>query len=79
LTLVSTLFFFAYHLDKNGVAIMKHFISITAVSQITGISKSRLYKLTALGLIPHYKPTGKLLFKLQEVIEWVESSKNKIY
>jgi excisionase family DNA binding protein len=57
---------------------MKHeFIGIKDVSQLTGISKSRLYKLTALGLIPHYKPTGKLLFKLQEIIEWVESSKNQ--
>lgn len=54
---------------------MQNYISIEAVSQITGISKSRLYKLTALGLIPHYKPTGKLLFRLQEINEWVECSK----
>lgn len=54
------------------------YIGIKDVSRITGLSKSKLYKLTALGLIPHYKPTGKLLFKQQEVIEWVEKSKYAI-
>jgi len=62
---------------KNGIIQMdKVFISINDVARITGISKSKLYKLTALGLIPHYKPTGKLLFKQPEVFEWVEQNRN---
>jgi excisionase family DNA binding protein len=58
---------------------MQNYISIAAVSQITGISKSRLYKLTALGQIPHYKPTGKLLFKMEEIFEWVEKGKVELF
>jgi excisionase family DNA binding protein len=53
------------------------FIDIRQVALITGISLSSLYKLTSAGLIPYYKPTGKLLFKKDEIIEWIESSKNK--
>lgn len=52
----------------------EEFIGIGDVVILTGISKSRLYKLTAIGAIPHYKPTGKLLFRTNEIIEWVENS-----
>ena len=41
-----------------------------------GESLSALYKKTALGLIPVYKPNGKLLFKLEEIKDWIEQSKN---
>jgi excisionase family DNA binding protein len=51
------------------------FIGIKEVVRLTGISKSRLYKLTAKGQIIHYKPTGKLLFKRHEILEWVENGK----
>jgi excisionase family DNA binding protein len=56
------------------------FIGINDVSQLTGISKSRLYKLTSNGSIPHYKPTmGKLLFLRHEILEWVENSKVELF
>lgn len=51
------------------------FIDIRQVAQLTGISPSSLYKLTSAGLIPHYKPTGKLLFKREEILAWVEQGK----
>lgn len=54
---------------------MQHYISIETVSQITGISKSRLYKLSAAGALPVYKPTGKLLFKREEILAWIEESR----
>jgi hypothetical protein len=41
-----------------------------------GESLSALYKKTALGLIPNYKPNGRLLFKIDEIKDWIERSKN---
>jgi hypothetical protein len=41
-----------------------------------GESLSALYKKTALGLIPHYKPNGRLLFRVEEIKDWIERSKN---
>lgn len=38
----------------------------------TGLSKSAMYKLTMQGLVPHYKPTGKLnYFNRQELTNWL--------
>ncbi len=48
----------------------------------TGLSKSYLYKLTFQGLIPHYKPNGKMLyFTKQDLDTWllrnrIESKEN---
>lgn len=48
----------------------KTFLTFQEAIQFTGLSKSHLYKLTSQGLIPHSKPTGKLIFfertKLEE-------------
>jgi excisionase family DNA binding protein len=48
----------------------KPFLTFQEAIQFTGLSKSHLYKLTSKGLIPHSKPTGKLIFferiKLEE-------------
>lgn len=36
------------------------------------VSKSHLYKLTSSGLIPHYKPNGKMVyFSKPELDEWI--------
>lgn len=51
------------------------FTNITGASKITGLSKSKLYKLTALCEIPHYKPCGKLMFKVQDLVTWIEASR----
>ncbi|MCT4137688.1 helix-turn-helix domain-containing protein [Elizabethkingia anophelis] len=41
-------------------------------------SRSYLYKLTSSKTIPHYKPTGKLIFfKKSELDEWIMSGKQK--
>ncbi len=52
------------------------FTDINGASEVTGLSKSTLYKLVALAKIPHYKPTGKLLFRIDEIKDWIERSKN---
>lgn len=38
----------------------------------TGLSKSHLYKLTSAQKIPHYKPSGKMLyFDREELEKWL--------
>ena len=38
----------------------------------TGISKSHLYKLTSAGIVPHYKPRGKMIyFDRAELESWL--------
>jgi len=54
---------------------MKKYIGIRDVSRLTGISVSTLYKLTASGSIPYYKPSGKLLFSEDEIVAWIEASR----
>ena len=40
----------------------KNVLTIGDVATLTGISKSTLYKMTCRRELPHYKPSGKLLF-----------------
>ena len=49
------------------------FTNIEGASKITGLSKSKIYKLTAKRELPHYKPCGKLIFKIPDLIAWIES------
>jgi excisionase family DNA binding protein len=54
----------------------KTVLSFSETAEYTGLSKSYLYKLTSAGIIPHYKPTGKMLyFKKLEIDEWLVSPK----
>lgn len=59
--------------------IERKYININEVSKLTGISVSTLYKLTAAGAIPHFKPSGKLLFKEADIIAWVETSRDSTH
>ena len=52
------------------------YIDAIDCASMLGESLSALYKKTALGLIPHYKPNGRLLFKIDEIKDWIERSKN---
>jgi len=46
---------------------------IGEVAQITGLSKSHIYKLTSTNQIPYYKPNGKhLYFDKAEVEAWMK-------
>lgn len=50
----------------------KSFLDFKEVLELLGISRSTLYKLSASGKIPHYKPTGgKLFFKRTELFDWI--------
>lgn len=56
----------------------KEVLTADEVSRYTGISKSYLYKLTMNREIPHYKPTGKLVFfNRREVEQWLQNNRIK--
>ena len=51
------------------------FTDLDGASAITGWSKSSLYKAVSKGVIAFYKPNGRLLFKIDELIKWIEKSR----
>lgn len=54
----------------------KEVFTFSECSEYLGMSKSCLYKLTHKKAIPHYKPTGKLVyFNRKEVEAWVMSNR----
>ena len=54
-------------------------ITIDEAAKYLGFSKSYLYKLTSNGKIPHYKPSGKIIFfKKSELNKWITKSKVEI-
>ena len=55
-----------------------HHVYLTAneASVLLRMSKSKLYKMTMCKSIPHYKCGGKVLFKTQELVDFVEKGIN---
>lgn len=45
---------------------------IDEIKQLTGLSYSQLYKLTANNAIPHRKFGKRLVFSIKAIIEWME-------
>lgn len=57
----------------NTLLSAKNVLNIHDVKKITGLSKSHLYKLSMKNGIPHYKPSGKLLyFDRKEIEQWMK-------
>jgi len=58
-------------LEKHLYVIKKVF-SFEEACRFLNLSKSYLYQLTSKGLIPHYKPQGKMLyFEREELESWL--------
>lgn len=69
-------FRFADHKTAKTDLSTKEVLTSNEVAEYMGISKSHLYKLTMLKLIPHYKPNGKLVyFNRAEVEQWLQSNR----
>lgn len=49
------------------------YLGVDGAARLLGISKSKLYKMTADGKLPCYKPSGKLYFKISELHKWIET------
>lgn len=55
---------------------VKKALTIEECSLYTGLSKSKLYKLTCNNEIPHYKPRGKFVyFDKDEIDDWCLQNK----
>ena len=64
--------------DIKEQAEMKELMSIDDVANYTGLKVGYLYQLTSKRILPHYKPTGKLLFfKRSEIDDFFFSKKRK--
>lgn len=54
----------------------KEVLTLTEVSQYTGLSKSHLYKLCSKNEIPFFKPFGKVnYFDRLEIISWLKQNR----
>jgi len=57
---------------EKSVLLSKNVLTLDEAVMFTGLAKSYLYKLTASGKIPHYKPCGKLIyFDRTELEKWM--------
>lgn len=57
---------------EKGVMLQKNVLTFDEAVMFTGLAKSYLYKLTASGKIPYYKPSGKLIyFQREELEQWM--------
>jgi excisionase family DNA binding protein len=53
----------------------KNVLSFEEATRFLSLSKSYLYKLTSAGLIPHYKPQGKLIYFEKDILEaWLRQN-----
>lgn len=51
---------------------VKRVLTLEEAALFTGLSKSRVYFLTSTKQIPHYKPSGKMVyFDREELEEWL--------
>lgn len=57
---------------------IKPFLSLSEASELTGQSKSTIYRLTSERQIPHIKRGGKLLFNRLELIAWLQSGNQQM-
>ena len=57
---------------EKSVLLSKNVLTFDEAVMFTGLAKSYLYKLTASGKVPHYKPSGKLIyFDRAELEQWM--------
>ena len=56
----------------------KELLTMDEASSFLGLSKSYVYKMTSAGLIPHYKPLGKVInFERSVLKEWIRQHPGK--
>lgn len=61
--------------QESLVYASKNVLSFDEVSKFLSLSKSYLYKLTSAGLIPHYKPQGKMIYFEKNILEeWLRQN-----
>ena len=59
---------------KNIIESQKEILTIEDAAALLGLSKSYIYKMTAKGNIPFYRPLGKVMyFERTVLLDWVRS------
>jgi excisionase family DNA binding protein len=53
---------------------VKPFLTLSEACDLTGLSRSTIYRLTSEREIPHMKRGGKLLFNRVELVAWIQSA-----
>ena len=51
--------------------------NIDEISELTGYTKKTIYGYCQKNIIPHYKKNGRLFFFKSEIIDWIQSGKQK--
>lgn len=66
-------------IERNSLLAAKKVLRIEDVALLTGFTKSRIYAMTCVGAIPHYKPTGKTIFFDREEVEaWLTQNRTRV-
>jgi excisionase family DNA binding protein len=59
---------------KNIIESQKEILTIEDAAALLGLSKSYIYKMTAKGYIPFYRPLGKVMyFERSVLLDWVRA------
>ena len=53
------------------------FVNVERACEILGVSKSWLYKATSRCILPHFKIGNKLLFKIDELLKFIETNRTE--
>lgn len=57
---------------------VKQFLTLSEACELTGLSKSSIYRLTSKKQIPHIKRGGKLLFNSVELTQWLTDARQPV-
>ena len=49
------------------------YLTTAAVVKMTGYSRSSIYRLVRERKIPHHRPSGRLLFRADEIQKWMNN------
>ena len=60
---------------ESLLSFSKKVLNLNETCELTGLSKSTIYKLTSNGFIPHYKKAKHLYFNKEEVEKWLLSER----
>ncbi|MCM1079690.1 MAG: helix-turn-helix domain-containing protein [Clostridium sp.] len=63
-------------IERYALLGAKKVLDINEAALLTGLSKSYIYRLTSAKRIPHYKPSGRVLyFDKAEIEEWMKQNR----
>ena len=55
----------------------EQFIGVVRGAEVLGISVQTLYSYTSRSIVPFYKKAKRIFFKERELLEWLDSGRNK--